>query len=189
MTRLAARPSTTAHLKKAVHHHKITSKRGVLERMFTMWFRGFVYNQIWEDPRVDAQALQIGPESSLFTISSGGCNVLNYLIHKPKRIVAVDLNHNHMSLTRLKLAAIQHLPDYDSASTRTTSPTTTASSATISTHRRGPIGSRATGPATRSARSGSATSSAASTTRQSWGSFFGSCTAWRGACGVIRHGC
>ena len=109
MTQLAARPSTTAHLKKAVHHHKITSKRGMLERMFTMWFRGFVYNQIWEDPRVDAQALQIGPDSSLFTISSGGCNVLNYLIHKPKRIVAVDLNHNHMSLTRLKLAAIQHL--------------------------------------------------------------------------------
>ena len=114
MTQLAARPSTTAHLKKAVHHHKITSKRGMLERMFTMWFRGFVYNQIWEDPRVDAQALQIGPDSSLFTISSGGCNVLNYLIHKPKRIVAVDLNHNHMSLTRLKLAAIQHLPDYES---------------------------------------------------------------------------
>jgi len=58
--------------------------------------------------------LQIGPESSLFTISSGGCNVLNYLVHKPKRIVAVDLNSNHMCLTRLKLAAIEHLPDYES---------------------------------------------------------------------------
>ncbi|NCY02206.1 MAG: DUF3419 family protein [Planctomycetia bacterium] len=114
MSRTAARPSTKAHLKKAVHHHTLASKRGMLERMFTMWFRGFVYNQIWEDPRVDAEALQIGPESSLLTISSGGCNVLNYLIHRPKRIVAVDLNHNHMCLTRLKLAAIQHLPDYDS---------------------------------------------------------------------------
>ena len=114
MTRTAARPTTNAHLKKAVHHHKLASKRGMLERMFTMWFRGFVYNQIWEDPRVDAEALQLGPESSLLTISSGGCNVLNYLIHKPKRIVAVDLNHNHMCLTRLKLAAIQHLPDYES---------------------------------------------------------------------------
>ncbi|MEI6256602.1 MAG: BtaA family protein [Planctomycetota bacterium] len=114
MTRTAARSSTTAHLKKAVHHHKLASKRGMLERMFTLWFRGFVYNQIWEDPRVDAEALQIGPDSSLFTISSGGCNVLNYLIHKPKRIVAVDLNHNHMCLTRLKLAGIKHLPDYES---------------------------------------------------------------------------
>ena len=82
--------------------------------MFTMWFKGFVYNQIWEDPRVDAEALGIGPESQLLTISSGGCNVLNYLIHRPKRIVAVDLNANHMALTRLKLAAIKHLPDYDS---------------------------------------------------------------------------
>jgi len=114
MTRTAARPSTTAHLKKAVHHHRLASKRGMLERLFTLWFRGFVYNQIWEDPRVDAEALRIGPESSLLTISSGGCNVLNYLVHKPKRIVAIDLNSNHMCLTRLKLAAVQHLPDYDS---------------------------------------------------------------------------
>ena len=114
MSMTAARPSTTAHLRKAVHHHRLASKRGMLERMFTLWFRGFVYNQIWEDLRVDAEALQIGRESSIFTISSGGCNVLNYLVHKPKRIVAVDLNSNHMCLTRLKLAAIEHLPDYES---------------------------------------------------------------------------
>ena len=109
-----AHPSTKAHLRKAVHHHRLASRRGLLERMFTLWFKGFVYNQIWEDPRVDAEALQLGPDSSLLTISSGGCNVLNYLIHRPKRIVAVDLNANHMCLTRLKLAAIKHLPDYES---------------------------------------------------------------------------
>jgi S-adenosylmethionine-diacylglycerol 3-amino-3-carboxypropyl transferase len=97
-----------------VHHHRLTSKRGLLERMFTLWFRGFVYNQIWEDPRVDAAALRLGPESSLLTISSGGCNVLNYLVHRPRRIVAVDLNANHMALLRLKLAALEHLPDYES---------------------------------------------------------------------------
>ena len=111
---LAARPSTRSHLRKAVHHHRLASRRGVLERMFTMWFKGFVYNQIWEDPRVDAEALGIGPDSQLLTISSGGCNVLNYLFHRPRRIVAVDLNANHMALTRLKLAAIKHLPDYES---------------------------------------------------------------------------
>ncbi|MFM8436348.1 MAG: DUF3419 family protein [Planctomycetia bacterium] len=114
MCSLAATGDNTARLRKAVHHHKLTSKRGVLERMFTLWFRGFVYNQIWEDPRVDAEALRLGPETSLLTISSGGCNVLNYLVHRPKRIVAVDLNANHMSLTRLKLAALEHLPDYES---------------------------------------------------------------------------
>jgi len=114
MATLAVQPTTKTHLQKAVHHHRLASKRGLLERMFTLWFQGFVYNQIWEDPRVDAEALQMGPESSLLTISSGGCNVLNYLVHRPKRIVAVDLNANHMCLTRLKLAAIQYLPDYDS---------------------------------------------------------------------------
>ena len=113
MSSLAATGDNTARLRKAVHHHKLASKRGMLERMFTLWFRGFVYNQIWEDPRVDAEALRLGPDSRLLTISSGGCNVLNYLVHAPKRIVAVDLNANHMALTRLKLAALAHLPDYD----------------------------------------------------------------------------
>jgi S-adenosylmethionine-diacylglycerol 3-amino-3-carboxypropyl transferase len=105
--------TNTHRLRKAVHHNPLASKRGMLERLFTLWFRGFVYNQIWEDPRVDAKALGLGPDSSLLTISSGGCNVLNYLIHRPRRIVAVDLNANHMCLTRLKLAAIKHLPDYE----------------------------------------------------------------------------
>ena len=83
MTTVTDGPKTEANLKKAVHHHRLASKRGLLERLFTLWFRGFVYNQIWEDPRVDAEALNIGPHSSLLTISSGGCNVLNYLVHKP----------------------------------------------------------------------------------------------------------
>ena len=114
MSSLAARSGNTVRLKKAVHHHRLASRRGLLERMFTLWFRGFIYNQIWEDPRVDAAALELGPESRLLTISSGGCNVLNYLVHQPQKIVAVDLNANHMALTRLKLAALEHLPDYES---------------------------------------------------------------------------
>jgi len=55
----------------------------------------------------------MGPGSSILTISSGGCNVLNYLVHRPRRIVAIDLNANHMALTRLKLKALELLPDYD----------------------------------------------------------------------------
>ena len=114
MSTLTARSTPQSHLHKAVHHHSIATKRGILERMFTLWFQGFVYNQIWEDPRVDAAALNLGSHSKLLTISSGGCNVLNYLIHQPQKIVAVDLNANHMCLTRLKLAAIKYLPDYES---------------------------------------------------------------------------
>lgn len=99
-------------LKKAVHQDSLMTRQGMLQRMFSAWFNGFVYNQIWEDPEVDLAALELTPQSRVLTISSGGCNVLNYLIHQPEAIIAVDLNQYHMSLTRLKLAALEHLPDY-----------------------------------------------------------------------------
>src|SRR6195952_5416940 len=101
-------------LERAAHQAPATTKRGALERLFTLMFKGFVYNQIWEDPAVDLDALKLGPEHRLITIASGGCNVLNYLTAGPKQIVAVDLNPNHVALTRLKLQALEHLPDHES---------------------------------------------------------------------------
>jgi S-adenosylmethionine-diacylglycerol 3-amino-3-carboxypropyl transferase len=101
-------------LERAAHQRPLATKRGALERLFTLMFKGFVYNQIWEDPAVDLEALKLGPQHRLITIASGGCNVLNYLTAGPNRIVAVDLNPNHVALTRLKLQALEHLPDYDS---------------------------------------------------------------------------
>jgi S-adenosylmethionine-diacylglycerol 3-amino-3-carboxypropyl transferase len=77
---------TAQLLRAAVHQSPITSKQGLLERLFTAYFDAFVYNQIWEDPRVDLAALELTPESRILTISSGGCNVLNYLIHGPAQI-------------------------------------------------------------------------------------------------------
>ena len=101
-------------LKGAVHKNKATSKRGILERMFTMAFSGFVYPQIWEDPEVDLDALKLTKDSRIMTIASGGCNVMNYLTEKPRRVRAIDLNPAHVALTRLKITAIKHLPDYES---------------------------------------------------------------------------
>lgn len=101
-------------LKDAVHDHKIISKRGFLERLFTLSFRGFVYPQIWEDPEVDLDALQLDKTSHIMTIASGGCNVMNYLTESPEIVKAIDLNPAHVALSRLKIAAIKHLPDYDS---------------------------------------------------------------------------
>ena len=49
----------------------------------------------------------------MITIASGGCNVLNYLAANPERIIAVDLNPNHVALTRLKLSALANLPSYE----------------------------------------------------------------------------
>jgi len=104
---------TDALLKEAVHYHPVATRRGAAERAFTLWFRGFVYNQIWEDPSVDVAALQLDDTSRILTISSGGCNVLHYLLHGPQKIVAIDLNTCHMSLTRLKLAAVANLASYE----------------------------------------------------------------------------
>lgn len=100
-------------LKEAVHQHSPFRFRGLSERLFTAWFGGFFYNQIWEDPRVDREALDLQSDSRLLVISSAGCNVLNYLVDSPESITAVDLNPNHIYLTRLKLAAIRTLPDYE----------------------------------------------------------------------------
>ena len=94
----------------AVEQNAAWSVEGALERLFTHWFDSFVYNQIWEDPRADLEALALRSDSHLLTISSGGCNVLNYLTQRPARITAVDLNHHHISLLRLKLGALRHLP-------------------------------------------------------------------------------
>ncbi|HXL71800.1 MAG TPA: DUF3419 family protein, partial [Rhizomicrobium sp.] len=103
-----------ALLERAAHQAAPASRRGVLERLFTLMFQGFVYNQIWEDPSVDLDALKLEPNHRLVTIASGGCNVLNYLTAAPAKIFAVDLNPHHVALTKLKLAALAHLPDHES---------------------------------------------------------------------------
>jgi len=100
-------------LERAAHQRPATTKRGALERIFTLMFQGFVYNQIWEDPDVDLDALELKSHHRLITIASGGCNVLNYLAADPARITAVDLNPNHIALTRLKLTALENLPSYE----------------------------------------------------------------------------
>ncbi len=100
-------------LERAAHQRPATTKRGALERLFTLMFQGFVYNQIWEDPDVDLAALDVKPHHRILTIASGGCNVLNYLAADPAMIIAVDLNPNHVALSRLKLCALTNLPDYE----------------------------------------------------------------------------
>jgi S-adenosylmethionine-diacylglycerol 3-amino-3-carboxypropyl transferase len=100
-------------IKKAVYRQVPSKRQALLDRLFAMWFARFVYNQIWEDPVVDLDALQLGPDHRVVTISSGGCNILNYLVADPAAIDAVDLNPAHIALTRLKLAAMRHLPGYE----------------------------------------------------------------------------
>lgn len=104
---------TDTSLTSAVQTQKLTTRQGLLQRLFAVWFDAFVYNQIWEDPRVDVQALRLDHSSRILTISSGGCNALNYLLESPAAVTAVDLNRHHIYLLNLKLAALKHLPNYE----------------------------------------------------------------------------
>ncbi|MBC7795688.1 MAG: BtaA family protein, partial [Pyrinomonadaceae bacterium] len=97
----------------AVKQEPIASRQGVMQKMFAMYFDGLVYNQIWEDPRVDLKALQLNGESRVLSIASGGCNALNYLKDTPESVTAADLNPHHIYLTNLKIAALRYLPTYD----------------------------------------------------------------------------
>lgn len=108
-----SKQKTKTLLANAVHANKLTSKRGVLERLFTLAFSGLVYPQIWEDPDVDMAALELGPGKRIITIASGGCNVMNYLTAGPEAIIAVDLNPAHIALLNLKLTAARHLPNHE----------------------------------------------------------------------------
>ncbi len=96
----------------AVHHHKPLSREGALERLFTYLFSGLVYPQIWEDPVVDMDALCINKTDHVVAIASGGCNVASYLVAQPAQITAVDLNAAHIALNKLKLTALQHVPNH-----------------------------------------------------------------------------
>eukprot|EP01037_Dinobryon_pediforme_P015164 gene15164-15306_t len=105
------RRQTTENLSNAVHRAEKMSKSGLLERAFTFAFRGLVYPQIWEDPLIDMEAMQIEPGQHIVAIASGGCNVMSYLVADPGKITAVDLNGAHIELNKLKLAAVTHFPD------------------------------------------------------------------------------
>lgn len=100
-------------LRQAVHRHKAVTRQGIQERLFTLAFSGLVYPQIWEDPVVDLEALSLKDGESLVAIASGGCNVLSYLAAAPISVTAIDLNPAHVALNKLKLAALAHLPDYE----------------------------------------------------------------------------
>ncbi len=104
--------SKNLKLKNALLQHKALSPSGMSERLFGVLFSGLVYPQIWEDPDVDMQAMELRDGHSIVTIGSGGCNVLTYLSRNPARIDVVDLNPHHIALNKLKLAAFRHLPNH-----------------------------------------------------------------------------
>jgi S-adenosylmethionine-diacylglycerol 3-amino-3-carboxypropyl transferase len=80
------------------------------------WFgliyrHNLIYNQCWEDPAVDGQALDLGPRDRVMVITSAGCNTLDYAL-SGATVLAVDANPRQNHLLELKLAGIRAL-DYE----------------------------------------------------------------------------
>ncbi|KAL8766819.1 MAG: hypothetical protein Q9209_006477 [Squamulea sp. 1 TL-2023] len=76
----------------------------------TQFGHDYLYSFTWEDPRVDQRLLQISDSDTILCLTSGGDNLLEYLITaNPRRIHAVDLNPNQNHLLELKVAAFQAL--------------------------------------------------------------------------------
>ena len=68
-----------------------------------------IYNISWEDPAVDHKVMHMTDQDVVLTISSAGCNVLDYLCEGPKKIIAVDMNAAQLHTLELKLACIRAL--------------------------------------------------------------------------------
>jgi len=71
--------------------------------------RSLVYNACWEDPAVDRQILQLGPDDDVLVIASAGCNALDYALAGPRSVHAVDANPRQIALLELKRAALRSL--------------------------------------------------------------------------------
>jgi S-adenosylmethionine-diacylglycerol 3-amino-3-carboxypropyl transferase len=73
-------------------------------------FRDIIYAQCWEDPEIDREAFRIEPDDTVFSITSGGCNTLSFLIDNPRIVYALDLNPRQNYLLDLKMGAFAALP-------------------------------------------------------------------------------
>jgi S-adenosylmethionine:diacylglycerol 3-amino-3-carboxypropyl transferase len=94
---------------------EVPSERGlrISDRIFAALFNHLVYPQIWEDPEVDLQALQLQDGEHVVAIASGGCNLLNMLTAAEIRISALDLSRAHIALNHLKHAALRGLDQHE----------------------------------------------------------------------------
>jgi S-adenosylmethionine-diacylglycerol 3-amino-3-carboxypropyl transferase len=75
-------------------------------------FEGILYAQCWEDPQIDRAAFNMNSKDIVFTITSGGCNALTFLLDNPSKIIALDMNPHQNYLLELKMAAMKRL-SYD----------------------------------------------------------------------------
>ncbi len=67
------------------------------------------YYTCWEDFKIIQDALQINSNDIILSITSGGCNILNFLLYNPKKILAIDYNPYQNYLLEFKIESIRNL--------------------------------------------------------------------------------
>tara|TARA_Y100000741_G_scaffold1444_1_gene1262 strand:+ start:2423 stop:4300 length:1878 start_codon:yes stop_codon:yes gene_type:complete len=72
----------------------------------------YIYNQSWEDPLIDKEIYDLKINNKILMITTGGDNVLNYLINEPDFIHTIDFNKYQNYLLQIKIAIIKTL-DWD----------------------------------------------------------------------------
>jgi S-adenosylmethionine-diacylglycerol 3-amino-3-carboxypropyl transferase len=86
----------------------------VRDSLFTTLARRYlIYNACWEDPALDREAFELGPDDRVLVITSGGCNALDYLLAGAGTVHAVDCNPCQNALLEFKMAAIRGLDHSD----------------------------------------------------------------------------
>lgn len=85
----------------------IEERRGLLESAI---FHGIVFNMSWEDPEMDRRAFQLTSDDAVISITSAGCNPLNFLCQNPRRLISIDGNPAQNAVLEMKLACIRALP-------------------------------------------------------------------------------
>jgi len=94
----------------AIVHTKVgTAKDAAGPKTKKKIFQDVLYANCWEDPSLDREAFGIGPDDIVFSITSGGCNVLTFLLDDPGKVIALDLNPYQNYLLELKIAAFRDL--------------------------------------------------------------------------------
>ncbi len=72
-------------------------------------FRDILYAQCWEDPEMDRIAFKINNDDTVFSITSGGCNALAFLLDNPAKVICLDMNRFQNYLLKLKVNAFKVL--------------------------------------------------------------------------------
>lgn len=71
--------------------------------------KDYIYPLSWEDATVDREVLEINENDTLICITTGGDNILNYLIDNPKKIITCDFNKHQNFLLEMKMSAMKNL--------------------------------------------------------------------------------